>query len=57
VVARLRPQWRTQKKAAKGSTDEILEILSDESEGLLPFILTSGAKGFLFKMSLHDFTP
>ncbi len=57
VVARLRPQWRTQKKAAKGSTDEILEILSDESEGLLPFILTSDAKGFLFKMSLHDFTP
>lgn len=54
VLARLRPQWRPAKKSAKGASEEMLESLNAEAEGLQSFFLTADSRGFVYKISTQD---
>ncbi len=55
VLAQLRPQWKQPpKKNPRGSSEEMLENLAAETDGLLPFLLCSDSKGFLYKISTRD---
>lgn len=54
VIAELRPQWKIPARAAKGSPEELLENLAAETDGTLPFLLSSDAGGFIYKISTTE---
>lgn len=55
VLAQLRTRWTAPAKAAKGSSEELLENLAAEADGSLPFLLSSDTRGFIYKISASEF--
>jgi outer membrane protein assembly factor BamB len=54
VLAQLRTRWKVPAKAAKGSSEEMLENLAAETDGTQPFLLSSDTGGFVYKISTSD---
>ncbi|HEV7406167.1 MAG TPA: PQQ-binding-like beta-propeller repeat protein [Chthoniobacteraceae bacterium] len=54
ALAQLRTRWKVPAKAAKGSSEEMLENLAAETDGTQPFLLGSDTAGFIYKISTAD---